>query len=158
MYTINKKGQAILEAQASIPYELATGSTWWKYFEAFKKEKIMGTKCPECNRVFVPAWPICSDCFVETDEWVELSGNGVIAGWSLTNYSYFGMPRQPPFIVAQIRLEGGGTDFWHFIGGVDMTDLDAVTQTIKIGTRVRPVWKEEKVGCVYDIDYFEPVK
>ncbi len=158
MYTLNKKGHAILEAEASVPYELATGYTWWKYFEAFKNEKILGTRCPDCGRVLVPAWPICTDCFTEADEWVELSGEGEIIGWSLTNYSYFGMPRKPPFIVAQIRLDGGDTDFWHFIGGVNFDDLDSVTQTLKIGTRVRPVWKKEKVGCVYDIDYFEPVK
>ena len=157
MYELNKKGQAILNTEALIPYEIATGPTWWRYFEEFKKEKIFGTRCPECKRVIVPAWPLCSDCFIETDEWVELSGQGTIIGWSLTNYKYFGMPKDPPFIVAQIRLDGGDTDFWHFIGGLDLTNLDLLTKTLTNGKRVRPVWKKEKKGCVYDIDYFEPI-
>jgi uncharacterized OB-fold protein len=157
MYEFNKKGHAILEAEASIPYELATGPTWWRYFEAFKEEKIFGTRCPRCNRVMVPAWTMCTDCFVEADEWVELSGEGEINGWSLTNYSYFGMPKEPPFVVAQMGLDGADTDFWHFIGGIDLKDMDLVTRTIKIGSRVRPVWRKEKQGCVYDIDYFEVI-
>ena len=157
MYTLNKEGIPILEAEASIPYEIATGRTWWRYFEGHKMEKIFGTRCPECKKVLVPAWPICADCFVETDEWVELSGEGEIVGWSLTNFSYFGMPKEPPFIVAQIRLDGGDTDFWHFIGGIDLSDLEYLTKTLKLGTRVKPLWREEKKGCVYDIEYFEPI-
>jgi len=157
MYRLNKQGHAILDLEASVPYELATGPTWWRYFEGIKNEKILGTQCPSCKRVMVPAWSICTDCFVQADKWVELTGEGEIIGWSLTNYSYFGMPKEPPFVVAQIRLDGGDTDFWHFIGGIDLTDLDLVTRTVKIGSRVRPVWRKQKQGCVYDIDYFEVI-
>jgi uncharacterized OB-fold protein len=157
MYELNKKGQAVLHTEASIPYEIATGPTWWRYFEEFKKEKIFGTRCPECHKVLVPAWPFCSECFVEADEWVELSGVGSIVGWSQTNYSYFGMPKEPPFVVAQIHLDGADTDFWHFIGGLDLADLDLLTRTLKNGTQVKPVWHKEKKGCIYDIDYFTPL-
>jgi uncharacterized OB-fold protein len=157
MYEFNKKGHAIMEVEASIPYELSTGPTWWQYFEEFKNEKIFATRCPRCNRVMVPAWSFCNDCFVEAKEWVELSGEGEINGWSLTNYSYFGMPKDPPFVVAQMALDGADTDFWHFIGGIDLNDMDLVTATIKIGSRVKPVWRKEKKGCIYDIDYFEVI-
>ena len=51
MYKLNKKGHAILEVEASLRYESATGPTWWRYFEEFKDERIFGTRCPECKRV-----------------------------------------------------------------------------------------------------------
>lgn len=157
MYKLNKKGQAILETEAAITYELATGPTWWRYFEEFKNEKIFGTRCPECRQVLVPARSFCPDCFVDMDEWVELSNEGEVTGWSLTNYHYFGMPTEPPFITAQIRLDGSDSDLYHLVGGFDLTDLDLVRKTMKIGTRVRAVWKKEKKGCILDIEHFKPI-
>ena len=157
MYTINKKGHAILETEATVPYEAATGPTWTRYFEAFKEEKIFATRCDSCKRVLVPARSFCPDCFVEIDEWVELSGEGEVKGWSLTDFHYFGMPTPPPFVTAEIRLDGSDTNFWHLVGGFDLHDLNLVRKMLKIGTRVRPVWKKEKQGCILDIEYFEPI-
>jgi uncharacterized OB-fold protein len=157
MYTLNKKGHAILETEASLRYESATGPTWWRYFEEFKKERIFGTRCPACKRVLVPARSFCADCFVAMDEWVQVSNEGQVLGWSLTNYHYFGMPTDPPFISAEIRLDGSDSNFYHLVGGFDLTDLELVRRTMKIGTRVRAVWKKEKTGSILDIDYFEPI-
>lgn len=157
MYKVNKKGHAILETQATVPYESAMGPTWWRFFDGFKQEKIFGTRCPACRRVLVPARSFCGDCFVDTAEWVELSGEGEIVGWSLTNFHYFGMPTEPPFVTAEIHPDGGDTHFWHLVGGFDLHDLDLVRRTLKIGTRVRPVWRKEKKGCILDIEYFEPI-
>ena len=158
MYKLNKHGHAILETEASIPYELATGPTWGRFFEEIKNEKIFGTRCPECNRVLVPARTFCPDCFVEMIEWVQLANEGVVTGWSLTNFHYFGMPTEPPFISAQIRLGRSDNDFNHLVGGFNLKDLELVRRTMKIGTRVRAVWKKEKKGCILDIDYFKPVE
>jgi len=157
MYTLNKRGQAIMEAEVSIPYESATGPTWHRYFESFKHEKIFGTKCPECGRVLVPARSFCSDCFVEMDDWIELSNEGEVTGWSLTNYHYFGMPTEPPFISAKILLDGADNTFSHLVGGFDLNDLELVRRTMKIGTRGRAVWRKEKKGCILDVEYFIPI-
>lgn len=157
MYKMHTKGYPILETEASVPYELATGPTWWRFFEEFKRERIFGTRCPRCERVLVPARSFCAECFVEMEEWVEVSSEGEVRGWSLTNYHYFGMPTDPPFISGQIRLDGTDCDFFHLVGGFDLTDLDLVSRTMKIGTRVKAVWKKEKKGCILDIEYFKPI-
>lgn len=157
MYKLNKKGHAILETEASVPYELATGPTWYRFFEEFKNERIFGTRCPKCKRVLLPARSFCPKCFEDMDEWVQVSDEGEVTGWSLTNYYYFGMPTEPPFISAQIRLEGADCDFGHLVGGFDLNDLDLVRKTMKIGTRVKAVWREKKEGCVMDIIHFRPL-
>ncbi len=157
MYKLNKKGHAILEVEASLRYESATGPTWWRYFEEFKNERIFGVRCPECKRVFVPARSFCADCFVVLEEWVQVSNEGQVLGWSLTDFHYFGMPTDPPFITAEILLDGSDSNFYHLVAGFDLSDLELVRRTMKIGTRVRAVWKKEKKGCILDIDYFEPI-
>jgi len=156
MLTKNKKGHPIIEAEASVPYELATGPSWHRFFEGFKNEKIYGSRCPQCQRVLVPARSFCPRCFVDMGEWIEVSNEGEVVGWSLTNYHFFGMPTEPPFISGLIRLDGADNDFYHLVGGFDLKNLELVTRTMKIGTRVKAVWKEKKQGCIMDIKYFRP--
>jgi len=155
--TSDKKGNPIIETDARIPYELAVGSTWYRFYEGFKKEKIFGTRCPKCSRVLVPARTFCSRCFVDMDDWVEVSQEGAVVSWVVTNYEYFGMPTKPPFINSLIRLDETDCGFMHLIGGVDLSDLDRVSEKVQNGMKVKAVWRKEKTGCIMDIQYFEPV-
>jgi len=157
MITFEKGGNPIIEAEARVPYELAMGPNWYRFFEGFKEEKIFGTRCNKCNRVLVPARGFCPRCFVDMNEWVEVSNEGVIISWVLTDYEYFGMPTKPPFVTAVIRLDGSDCGFMHLIGGVDLSDLNQVREIITRGTRVKAVWQKEKTGCIQDIEYFKPL-
>ncbi len=157
MLTFDKKGNAFMEAEARIPYEVALGPTWHRFFEGFRAGKIWGTRCPECGRILVPARSFCPRCFRDLEQWVEVAHEGEVICWSLTDYEFFGMPTKPPFITALIRLDGTHCGFFHLIGGVDLSDLEAVRGRIRPGTRVRAVWRERKEGCIMDIQYFAPV-
>jgi|APFre7841882654_1041346.scaffolds.fasta_scaffold27544_3 uncharacterized OB-fold protein len=157
MVTIDKDGKPVIKTEARITYELALGPTWHRFFEGLKEEKILGTRCSECQRVLVPARGFCSHCFVEMKDWVEVSSEGILTGWALTDYEYFGMPTKPPFINCVIRLDGSDCGFMHLIGGFEIKDLDTVKQKVKNGMRVRAVWRDVRVGGIMDIQYFEPV-
>jgi uncharacterized OB-fold protein len=157
MVTIDKDGKPVIKTEARITYELALGPTWHRFFEGLKEEKILGTRCSECQRVLVPARGFCSHCFVEMKDWVEVSAEGILTGWALTDYEYFGMPTKPPFINCVIRLDGSDCGFMHLIGGFEIKDLDTVKQKVKNGMRVRAVWRDVRVGGIMDIQYFEPV-
>lgn len=145
-----------IKTELSLPYELAYGETWTKFFEGMENEIIYGTKCSKCGRILVPARSFCPRCFVDTDEWVETAQEGTLTAWSYVNYSYFGQPIKPPFIGALIRLDGTDVDFLHLVGGFDLSDFDLVRKTVKNGMRVKAVWSDERVGNVMDIKYFEP--
>ncbi len=157
MITINKKGHPVIETDASIVYNLAAGPAWVHFFDSFKKERIFGKRCKKCERVLIPPRNFCPRCFDDQMEWVEVSGEGEIKGWSMTNYRYFGMPTEPPFITGLIRLDGSDVDMVHLIGGFDLNDMELVRRKIRIGVRVKAVWAEEKNGTIMDIRYFKPV-
>ncbi|MBW1682001.1 MAG: Zn-ribbon domain-containing OB-fold protein [Deltaproteobacteria bacterium] len=157
MITRDKKGNPILEAEARIPYELALGPTVHRFFEGFKQRKILGTRCHACGRVLVPARSFCPRCFVDMNEWVEVSQEGRVLSWAVTNYEYFGMPTKPPFIQSLILLGGTDCGFMHLIGGVDLSDVDRVGRIVKTGMTVRAVWRESRTGCIMDIQHFAPV-
>jgi uncharacterized OB-fold protein len=89
-------------------------------------------------------------------EWVELSQNGEIVTWTWAGLPFLGMPVQPPFVAALIRLNGTDCDLLHLIGGIDVSSPDKVNAAIRRGTSVKAVWADERRGHMLDIRYFEP--
>ena len=145
-----------IETEVRLPYRLAYGQTWTRFFEGLTEKKIYGTRCHKCDRVLVPARTFCPRCFVDTDEWLEVAQEGIVKSWSLTNYRYFAQPIEPPFISALIQLDGTDTGFLHLIGGFDLTNLEEVRSKIKNGMRVKAVWEDERLGGILDIKHFAP--
>lgn len=140
-----------------LPYRFAVGPTFYRFYEGLKEEKILGNKCPKCGKVLVPARTFCPECYVDMEDWVEVSQEGEVVAWTLANYEFFGMPTEPPFIGALIKLDGADCNFLHLVGGFDLNDLDTVRSKIKPGTQVKAVWTDEKRGHMLDIKYFKPI-
>jgi len=147
----------VLEGEIYLPYRWALGPVFTKFFEEFKNKKIMGTRCPKCNRVLVPARGFCPRCFEELTEWVQVSDKGTIKTWSLITYKYSGQAKEPPYILGLIDLDGADTAISHFIGGVDLSDFEKVKDKVKIGMRVEAKWRDERQGNIHDIEYFKPI-
>ncbi|MEW6261572.1 MAG: Zn-ribbon domain-containing OB-fold protein [Thermodesulfobacteriota bacterium] len=146
-----------IETEVRLPYRLAYGETWTRFFEGMKAAKLLGSKCRQCQRVLVPARTFCPRCFVDTDEWLECSQEGIVVAWVLTNYRYFAQPIEPPFISALIKLDGTDVNFLHLIGGFDLTDMETVRRKVWNGMKVKAVWEEERLGHILDIKYFAPM-
>ena len=147
----------VLEGMISLPYRWALGPVFTRFFEEFKDKKIMGTRCPKCNRVLVPARRFCPRCFEDTTEWVQVSDRGTIKTWSLITFEFSGQPKKPPYLQGLVDLDGADTALAHFIGGVDLSDLEKVKDKVKIGMRVEAKWRDERQGNIHDIEYFEPI-
>jgi len=147
----------ILEGTIVLPYKWALGPVYTRFFEEFKNKRIMGTKCPKCKRVLVPARRFCSRCFEDNLEWVQVSDKGVIRTRSLITFEFPGQYLTPPYIVGLIDLDDADTALSHLIGGVDLSDPEKVRGQIKIGTRVEAKWRDERQGNIHDIEYFRPV-
>ena len=113
-------------------------------------QRIMGIRCPQCNKVYVPPRGTCFRCFSNLEEWIELSGNGTVASYTVVDYLEPFHPIKAPFALANIRLDGADSDLTHLLSEVD---LDKIT----IGMKVQPVFKEHREGNILDIEYFKPL-
>jgi uncharacterized OB-fold protein len=140
-----------------LPYKFAVGPTFHRFYEGLKEEKILANQCPKCGRILVPARTFCPTCYVDMGEWREVAQEGEVVTWSLAHDEFFGMPVDPPFIGALIRLDGTDCNFLHLIGGLDLSNQDTVRGKIRQGARVKAVWSDEKTGHLLDIKYFQPV-
>jgi uncharacterized protein len=125
-----------------------TGSRF--LIELRDNKRIMGTKCPVCHRVYVPARFFCYVCFKSMDEWVEVSNEGTLTAFTMVYQSEPSYPVKTPFAYGIIKVDGADTGFAHIIGEVNPKDL-------RIGMRVQAVFKENRIGSILDIQYFKPI-
>jgi len=146
-----------VEYDLHLHYRWAVGDVAKRFFEGLKQRKILGTKCPKCKRVLVPARTFCPRCFVKTSDWLEVGQRGNLRTFTIINFRYPNQVREPPYIVGIIELEGADTGFVHYIGGVDLTDLEKAAQQLALGVKVEAVWREARVGDILDIEHFKPI-
>lgn len=113
-------------------------------------KRIMGIRCPDCNRVYVPVRSICNNCFANLSEFVEVAPTGTLTTYSIVYRSEPYCPVDAPFVYGIIQLDGADTGLVHFINEVDL-------QKVRVGMRVRAVYKKERAGSILDIKYFKPI-
>jgi uncharacterized OB-fold protein len=135
----------------SIPYGWAAGRHATRFYrEIAEARKIFGARCPECQRVLVPARKTCSRCFADTTEWVEVGPAGVVKSFTIVHYAEPQIqPMRPPFAYGLIQLDGADTAFIHVLADVELSQITT-------GMRVEAVFVEEPTGSILDIEYFKP--
>jgi uncharacterized OB-fold protein len=136
-----------------LPYHYAAGKVSSRFFiELRDNKRLLGIKCPQCGRVMMPPRGFCERCFVKADEGVEVGPEGTIEAFTITMEKWPGNP-DPPFAVAYVKLDGADTAMLNYVTGLDFSDLNETANDLKIGTRVKAVFKEEREGKVTDFEY-----
>jgi uncharacterized OB-fold protein len=136
-------------------YEYALGQHAIRFFQELKENRrLMGVRCPECDRVYIPPRPVCGICYVPSEEWVEVSDEGSLTGCTVVRLPFIdpmtGMQRPVPYGFGIIRLDGASTSMYHF---VEETDDDKLA----VGMRVKANFREPREGNMRDIVNFRVI-
>jgi uncharacterized protein len=144
----------IQSGEARQPFKYAVGLHGSKFFQELKERRIVGIKCPECGKVYVPPRKVCGACFTEMREFMEVGPQGTIGAFTILRYAFIdpetGEQKPVPYGYGFIKFDGANTLFQHYI---DIKD----EARVKIGARVEPVFSEERKGTIKDILYFRIV-
>ena len=130
-------------------YRYSYGAQSRFFREILFNEKLYGTKCPGCGKVFCPPRAHCPHCYEET-EWVPLCGEGRVESYTTVYFGTSAAVRKFPFICAYVKLDGADTVICTNI------EMDDVAKA-HVGMRVKAVFKEERDGMITDF-YFKPVE
>lgn len=134
-------------------YAWDTGVGIGTYLSSLKKGVLLGSHCSTCRKIVVPPRVVCEWCFRPMDEFVPLQDTGVVNTFSLCYVTWDVQRIKEPEIPAVINIDGASPlhGIMHMLGEVD-------PQQVKIGMRVKAVWKpaEERQGAITDILYFKP--
>jgi hypothetical protein len=141
----------------SLPYRHSYGPGYGRLFDELGARRgILGTKCPHCDRVLVPPRAYCEVCYRKTEKFVQVQDTGRLQGFSVIHMEFIGQTRKPPYVYAEIVLDGSATRLIHVVDGIDVANASDI---LSVGMPVRAVWKPEsdRNGTLDDIEYFEPV-
>ena len=145
-----------IKQTVNIPYSYSYGHFVSRFFLEMKhNKKLWGTKCPECKGVMLPPQAFCGRCFVDAGEWVEVKDTGKLKGFGVVHIPFLGQIMEPPYVYAELTLDGSNTTMIHILGEVN---IDRVFEEVRVGMPVQAVWKEDgRQGNLQDILYFKPL-
>lgn len=134
----------------SFDYNYFAGSAATRFFHELKvNRRIMGTLCPRCGRILVPARGFCDACFVETTEWREVGNHGTVEAFTIITSAFPGLP-DPPVVVGYVLLDGASSAVLNLIRGVDLSDLDVAGRLLVSGPSVTVEFSDEPQGRITD--------
>ena len=111
------------------------------------EHQLMGARCADCGKVFLPPRSLCSACYSAQLNWEELSGEGELIGYTTV---YVGLPalaaegysRDDPYCTGIVRLKEGPA-VPGFILGFDCAHPEA----IQVGMPVQAAFIEKGAGA-----------
>ena len=107
------------------------------------KGRIIGHKCPQCGKVYMPPRGYCPLCVVETTEAdeVDVANEGTITTFSvITPLQYQGQEETEDYVQANLLLDGSDTTIMVMrMDGIAIGD-------VRTGMRVRAVFPPAHEG------------
>ncbi|HSV40747.1 MAG TPA: OB-fold domain-containing protein [Nocardioidaceae bacterium] len=121
------------------------------FFRGLAEGRLLGQRCPKCQKVYVPPRGACPVDGVPTTDEVELPDRGIVTTFCIVNVPFLGQKIEIPYVSAYILLEGADIGFLHLIQGV-------AADEVRMGMRVEAVWKprDQWGTTVENIEYFRP--
>lgn len=137
-----------------IPYNYTIGDFAVKFFDALRKQRIIGCTCSSCARVSVPPKAFCEYCFKPISELTEVGLSGVIEAVTVVTAPFEGSP-PVPYAVAYVKLDGATSSIANYVHGIEFSDNFELPDGIGIGASVHAVFGPSPEGRVTDF-WFEP--
>jgi acetyl-CoA C-acetyltransferase len=128
------------------------------YLSGLRQGKITASRCSKCSRVMIPPRTFCELCNLHpVHDYCELQDTGTVMSFtkSHVNWDSSMLPDGQVNVFAVIAIDGAFENMGlvHRLKEIGPDD-------VKIGMKVKAVWKKEKdrEGSILDIEHFRPLK
>ncbi len=141
-----------IQTPIRLEYHFTAGHATSRFLRGIARGKILGQRCVECGRVYVPSRGACPRCGVPTDQEVEVADRGTVTTFCIVRIPSENLSFDPPYACAHILLDGADIPFFHVILGCDL-------EQVRMGMCVRAVWvaPEDYAPTLETIRYFQPI-
>ncbi len=134
-----------------LSYQHSASAQESSYLRGLAEGRLLGQRCPECRKVYIPPRGACPTDGVPTEEEVELPDRGTVTTFCIVNVPFLGQRIKPPYVAAYVLLDGADIAFLHLVLGV-------AADEVRMGMRVEAAWKpREQWGTTLEnIEHFRP--
>jgi uncharacterized OB-fold protein len=136
---------------ARLEYTYTAGGATSRFLRGIAQKRILGERCPVCQKVYVPPRGACPTDGVPTREQVDLAHVGTVVSFCVVNVQFYGSVMEIPYVSANIQLDGADLPLMHLI-------QECAADEVHIGMRVAAVWvPDDEIGPTLEsIRYFRP--
>jgi uncharacterized OB-fold protein len=140
----------IMTTPIQLSYRHTTSAEESQFLRALAEGRLLGRRCPVCRKVYLPP-RVCPADGVPPAEEVEVADRGTVTTFCIVNVPFAGQRLQPPYVVAQVLLDGADIPLPHLI-------LGCPADEVRMGMRVAAVWREPErwTTTPENIAHFEP--
>ena len=134
-----------------LDYMHSTSSSECHFLREVQRGRILGQRCPKCEKVYIPPRGACPTDGVALSEFVDLPHRGIVTTFCVVNVPFLGQKIEPPYVAAYVLLDGADIAFQHLI-------LECPADEVRMGMRIEAVWRprEEWTTSLQNIDHFRP--
>jgi uncharacterized OB-fold protein len=134
-----------------LEYEFTAAGAHAEFLENVARGRLVGKRCPRCEKVYVPARGNCPRCGVATAESVEVSDRGTVTTFCIVRVPSENIHLELPYCAANVLLDGSDMPFITLLQECRVED-------VRIGMRVEAVWqpREQWSNTFENIRYFRP--
>lgn len=146
-----------IQGRWSFAYTYFAGEVATRFFHELQAHRrIMGTRCPACKRLLVPARAFCDACMERTTDWQSVGPQGTLETFTIITTAFPGLP-EPPIVMAYVTLDGADTALINVVLGEDLSDLQAAARRLNKQPRVTVRFIENPQGRITDF-WFELIE
>ena len=147
-----KKSVKAIVTPTRLEYDISPGMATTRSLLGMQEGRILGQRCPECNKVYVPPRGSCPRCGVFTQDEVEVDDKGTVTTFCIVRVPSSNIDLELPYTAAHILLDGADIPLFSLIQECKVED-------VRMGMRVEAVWKprEEWGPSLGNIRYFRPI-
>jgi uncharacterized OB-fold protein len=140
-----------IRTPASLTYRYTPGLAQSRFLHAMAEGRILGERCPECGKVYVPSRGACPVDGVPTSEPVEVADRGTVVSYCIVNVEFTGRGFDIPYASALVLPDGGDVPLFGLIQETSHED-------VHVGLRVEAKWKpeEEWEQSLENIEWWRP--
>jgi len=135
-----------------LEYNYTPGMASTRCLKAIAKKRLVGQRCPETGRVYLPPRGSSPTHGVPTEEEVEVADKGTVVSYCIVRVPSDNIDVELPYVAANVLLDGADIAFQVLLRDVDLA-------TMRMGLRVQAVWVEDsELGTTFqNIKWFVPI-
>jgi uncharacterized OB-fold protein len=121
---------------ATLYYDYTPGVATTRFLNAIKEKRLVGERCPETAKVYIPPRGVSPVAGLPTTEQVELGTDGTIVSFCIVNLDFTGNAQEIPYVSALILVDGSDLPIYGLVREIPYDQ-------VRTGLRVRPVWVDD---------------
>ncbi len=104
------------------------------FWDACRRHVLQAASCKACGHLFLPAGPVCPQCWSADLGAEALSGRGEIAAFTIYRQAYH--PDYPvPYVIALIALKEGPRLISNIVGCAPESVASGMSVTVRFASR-----------------------